>query len=98
MTQFLSDLCKSSTIASCNHDFGSISVKCSGRRQADPTIATGHYSNFSCKRTHNTLFLSIAELARRSSDMPRLLAFLKLLRDERECGLGHFSPSVVNHQ
>src|SRR5947199_2038095 len=30
--------------------------------------------------------------------MPRLLAFLKLLRDERERGLGHFTPSVVNGQ
>ena len=81
-----------------NDDFGSIGMKCSGRRQANPTIATGHYSNFSCKRTHNTLFLSIAELARRLSEMPRLLAFLKLLRDERERGLGHFTPSVVNRQ
>src|SRR5260370_968232 len=30
--------------------------------------------------------------------MPRLLAFLKLLRDERERDLGHFTPSVVNGQ
>jgi pimeloyl-ACP methyl ester carboxylesterase len=33
-----------------------------------------------------------------TSEMPRLLAFLKLLRDERERGLGHFTPSVVNGQ
>ena len=32
------------------------------------------------------------------SDMPRLLAYLKLLRDERERGLGHVTPSVVNGQ
>ena len=30
--------------------------------------------------------------------MPRLLALVKMLRDERERGLGHFTPSVVNGQ
>src|SRR5713101_5246853 len=30
--------------------------------------------------------------------MPRLLAFLKLLRDERERGLGYVTPPVVNRQ
>jgi hypothetical protein len=38
-------------------------MKFSGSRQANPTITTCHYSNFSLKRTHHTLFLSIAELA-----------------------------------
>jgi hypothetical protein len=28
--------------------------------------------------------------------MPRLQAFVKLLRDEGECGLGHFTPSMVD--
>ena len=49
------------------------------------------------KRTHNTLFLSIAERDRKSG-MPRLLAFPKVLGDEREGGLGHFTPPVVNDQ
>src|SRR2546421_7295602 len=39
-----------------------------------------------------------AKLARRSSDMLRLLADLQLLRDEGERGLGHFTPPVVNYQ
>jgi hypothetical protein len=48
-TQLANDLFKGSTITSCNHDFGSIGMKFSGRRQANPTIAAGHDSNFSCK-------------------------------------------------
>src|SRR5712692_1806021 len=39
-----------------------------------------------------------AKLARRSSDMLRLLADLQLLRDEGERGLGHFTPPVVDDQ
>src|SRR2546421_7472606 len=37
-------------------------------------------------------------LARRTSEMLRLLADLELLRDEGERGLGHFTPPVVNDQ
>src|SRR5713101_1780223 len=39
-----------------------------------------------------------AKLARRSSDMLRLLADLQLLRDEGERGLGHLTPPVVDDQ
>jgi hypothetical protein len=38
-------------------------MKCFGRRQANPTIATCHDSNFSLKRTHHTLLLSMGDLA-----------------------------------
>src|SRR5207237_9495313 len=37
-------------------------------------------------------------LARRSSEMPRLLAELQLLCDEGERGLGHLTPTVINRQ
>ncbi len=43
-------------------------------------------------------FVQRALLSKNGNDMPRLLAFLKLLRDEGERGLGHFTPSVVNGQ
>jgi len=46
----------------------------------------------------NNLIQAPAKLALRSSDMPRLLAFPKLLRDEGERSLGHFSPAVVDDQ
>src|SRR5258708_29331928 len=39
-----------------------------------------------------------AKLARRSSDMLRLLPDRELLRDEGERGLGHFTPPVVDDQ
>ena len=41
---------------------------------------------------------TVSETRDRTSNMPRLLAFLNLLRDERERGLGHFMPSAVNGQ
>src|SRR5438067_12954888 len=49
----------------------------------------------SIHRNHQEPATLAAEQAR---DMPRLRAFLKLLRDERERDLGHFTPSVVNRQ
>jgi hypothetical protein len=69
VTEFSSDRFKGLTITSCNHDSGSMGMKCSGRCQANPTIAAGHDSNFSLKRTHhNTLLLSMGDHTRADLD------------------------------